>query len=1001
MKKLLLLFWLLALSPLAAQPVINQQVSPYSICSDGPQGVYALGSKIPEILNGTDPSTVEVTFHLSQIDATNDLNPLPDPFVTNGTQMIFVRVELLTNPASFAVTDMLLVFNQGPPVGPIEYLVCGMSGTVTTVDLWSVAEQLWLNSGLNANEMSVNFYQTEADAYNNVNLLQSPYTMISQATQVIFASCMLYDSGCMTVIPVYLYVQDCSTGGQPVNIAACTDTDTACFDMTPNIANVLGSLDPAINLITFHVSYGDAETGSNPIDNIANYCVPVTMQSQMIFIRLHNIVNNTTFVHMFGLVPQTIVTSPMSFEPLVACDDDANGLVSYNFTTVAAQINTGNPLSYYLNSADATNGVNAIATPEAVSLAATLGEFGIFIRETVTGGCDIIYSVQAFALSNCNVSSECAGANTLCSTLNVAFPNTVNIPSSGQMGCLATTPNPTWFFIPVSQSGDLYFQISQTSNTMNLIDVDFICYGPFDNPTTACGSMLTPNYVVGCSYSAAPVETFSIPNAVAGKYYILMVTNFANQPGNITIELQGGSAQVDCTGMQFTAFLDANNNGSKDANEINFPMGSIDYVKNSDGTVHHVSAPTGSHTIYDINPANSYDVSYSVNAEYAANYTVSPAAYSDLSVMAGGGTSQYFFPVTATQFYNDLSVSIVPQGAPQPGFTYTNRIIVRNLSPQTVTNAAITFTHAAALTISSISVSGTVAIPQGFTYTLGTLAPFATIQIVVNMSVPVIPIVNLGDVVVNNATVTPLEGDLTPENNASVCTQTIIGSYDPNDKMESRGGRILIDDFTTSDYLYYTIRFENTGTAPAVNVRINDVLHPSLDPTSIRMIAASHPYVLDRVDNVLNWRFNNIMLPYSAQNPTGAQGFVHFKVKPQPGFEAGDVIPNTASIFFDFNPAIITNTFLTEFVDQLSTGEQNMGQFTVYPNPARTHINIASQRSRIESASLFDVTGKRIFTAKPGSENPSIDVSSVSSGLYLLEITDDSGQKAIRKIAIQ
>ena len=105
----------------------------------------------------------------------------------------------------------------------------------------------------------------------------------------------------------------------------------------------------------------------------------------------------------------------------------------------------------------------------------------------------------------------------------------------------------------------------------------------------------------------------------------------------------------------------------------------------------------------------------------------------------------------------------------------------------------------------------------------------------------------------------------------------IINAYDPNDKMESHGAEILHSSFTSEDYLYYTIRFENTGNASAINVRINDVLDSRLDENSIKMINASHAYVLDRVANNLTWKFDNIMLPVSVANTNIGKGYVMFK----------------------------------------------------------------------------------------------------------------------------
>jgi uncharacterized repeat protein (TIGR01451 family) len=71
--------------------------------------------------------------------------------------------------------------------------------------------------------------------------------------------------------------------------------------------------------------------------------------------------------------------------------------------------------------------------------------------------------------------------------------------------------------------------------------------------------------------------------------------------------------------------------------------------------------------------------------------------------------------------------------------------------------------------------------------------------------------------------------------------------------MESRGEKILHSTFTANDYLYYTIRFENTWTASTINFRVNDLLDSRLNENTIKMIGASHNYIMDRVDTNLTW----------------------------------------------------------------------------------------------------------------------------------------------------
>ena len=198
----------------------------------------------------------------------------------------------------------------------------------------------------------------------------------------------------------------------------------------------------------------------------------------------------------------------------------------------------------------------------------------------------IIFSFfNAFSQSG---SDTCEGAEPSCSDesgVNI-FPNTTGTAGGGAIGCLGSTPNQAWFFIKVDQSGSLEFDIIQSSafdirgNATDELDVDFVAWGPFRNPSDQCdviyrgttiqgggtplpnniaGTVLSDFYIVDtdnsniidCSYSANSVERFRIPNAAAGDYYILLITNYVGAEGFIKIEQtnfgQTGAGVTDCS----------------------------------------------------------------------------------------------------------------------------------------------------------------------------------------------------------------------------------------------------------------------------------------------------------------------------------------------------------------------------------------------------------------------------------------------------------------------
>lgn len=111
----------------------------------------------------------------------------------------------------------------------------------------------------------------------------------------------------------------------------------------------------------------------------------------------------------------------------------------------------------------------------------------------------------------------------------------------GQDNCLSTAPNPAFYYMRIDEPGNLdIYMYSSPSH-----DIDFDCWGPFDDITTACDQLSCSN-MVDCSYSAASTENCHINNAQTGEYYILLITNYSNQTCNVNFQ-NVGSGTTDCS----------------------------------------------------------------------------------------------------------------------------------------------------------------------------------------------------------------------------------------------------------------------------------------------------------------------------------------------------------------------------------------------------------------------------------------------------------------------
>ncbi|WP_339889469.1 T9SS type A sorting domain-containing protein [uncultured Flavobacterium sp.] len=661
-------------------------------------------------------------------------------------------------------------------------------------------------------------------------------------------------------------------------------------------------------------------------------------------------------------------------------------------------IGNNNNISFAVYNNDCSNQIEFLCSNTTSGIASNLvigQEYKIRIFNTFLLQNQILNFDICIRSLDCGNSSEITG-------LGVQYQNIVGFPSYGNINCLFTTPNPNWFYFQVNETGNLSGVITQVTSGGSGIDIDYSLWGPFtaQELATSCGSLYDfpdgniniPNNVIGCSYSAASVEQISIPNAIAGQYYIILVTNFSNQVGVVNIELNGAANN----NLDLRAFLDLNNNGTKENNETYFNSGEFLVDTNNSGTFTNYISSTGKYKIYPALPTDLIDASFSVNSEYNG-FLNSTTTYNDLSIAALTASNLFYFPISVVQPFTDVRVNILPVTPPRPNLTYKNKVVIKNNGVIAV-NGTVTFLKPSQATMVTTDNASAIINTNGFTLDYTNLQPQESRTVFVSMSLPNVPIVNIGDSVAANVSITSSTTDINLGDNDDQLIQSIVNSYDPNDKIENHGPQILINTFTTDDYLFYTIRFQNTGTADALNVRLEDVLNSQLNPETIRILSSTHYYQVVRNGNNLTFNFPGINLPPLSQNEELSQGSISFKIKPNAGFAVNDIIPNTAEIYFDSNPAIITNTFQTTFVNTLSNENFLLDEIAIYPNPTNEILNIKYGTSTIDikSIEIHDLLGKVVYQTK--SKTELINVSSLNSGIYLITISTENSGKIVKKL---
>jgi hypothetical protein len=205
-----------------------------------------------------------------------------------------------------------------------------------------------------------------------------------------------------------------------------------------------------------------------------------------------------------------------------------------------------------------------------------------------------------------------------------------------------------------------------------------------------------------------------------------------------------------------------------------------------------------------------------------------------------------------------------------------------------------------------------------------------------------------------------------------------VRSWDPNEKAGPAG--IGAENYLNqAGRLHYTIFFENlaTATAPAYRIVIVDTLSSILDPETVEFGTTSHKgWQITRQGNILRWEIEGIELPPNVNPPEG-EGFVTFSVLPRQGAVVdGTRIENRATIVFDLNPPIMTNTVVNVF-------DLSAPTVTLLPLPEEIDRDTLVLRWQAQDAgsgvafvSIYRSTdgGPFELIARVGSERDSIEV---------------------------
>lgn len=387
-----------------------------------------------------------------------------------------------------------------------------------------------------------------------------------------------------------------------------------------------------------------------------------------------------------------------------------------------------------------------------------------------------------------------------------------------------------------------------------------------------------------------------------------------NTTGDIYANLGGYDAvAVAFTGgnrITGTVFVDANNNNLPDAGEV---KPSYLMMQSSKGDsmygltsifqgFYNLAVDTGLYTVKPLFNNNSY-------------YTSVPGQFSH-QFLSNNEVYTQNIALHAVPNVKDLTVSFTPLTIIRPGRVAQYQLTGFNIGTTTIAAGVLGFKKEPALSFAGFSTPPVYQSGDSVYWNFSNLAPFDSLNIIVNLSVPT---TMTGGTPMNYITyITPIAGDSTPINNRIFYKHIVVNSFDPNCKTNNMADSIPLSAVQNGEYIYYTIQFQNTGTASAIDIFIKDTLSEKLRDSTLEIIRVSHPFTYSLKDRVATWNFFNINLPDSNANEKLSHGYIQYRIKAKPTLVTGDFINNTAAIYFDFNPPVITeNNRLTVYVPAL------------------------------------------------------------------------------------
>ncbi len=207
----------------------------------------------------------------------------------------------------------------------------------------------------------ISYHSNNVEALSGNNPIATAYSSVGE---IIYIRLLNSDTGCVNSVPVALNVNPLPVVTSPVSLEQCDTDSNGSVSFNLNEANVLLSTNSVNELFVYYNSLADAQSGNSSL------AIPNSTSFQSTTgVSVYASVTNDKGCVSYGEVDLLVGTSsiPVATEYLYSeCDDDYDGITTFDFSSAEVQITSIFPasvsilISYYENEADALAETNAI-----------------------------------------------------------------------------------------------------------------------------------------------------------------------------------------------------------------------------------------------------------------------------------------------------------------------------------------------------------------------------------------------------------------------------------------------------------------------------------------------------------------------------------------------------------------------------------------------------------------------------------------------------------------